>query len=111
MDGAEVLSPSLVQFNGSSQTVGTPAISSSISEDIYLTVLDLPGDNASARIGVLIMPMAGWLWMGGGVIGVGTILSAVPRRRRRETLPADQASADRIEATVDVESSKRVGVS
>ena len=111
VDGAEVLSPSLVQFNGSSQTVGTPAISSSISEDVYLTVLDLPGDNASARIGVLIMPMAGWLWMGGGVIGVGTILSAVPRRRRRETLPADQASADRIEATVDVESSKRVGVS
>ena len=111
VDGAEVLSPSLVQFNGSSQTVGTPAISSSISEDIYLTVLDLPGDTASARIGVLIMPMAGWLWMGGGVIGVGTILSAVPRRRRREELPADQASADRIEATVDVESSERVGVS
>ena len=111
VDGAEVLSPSLVQFNGSSQTVGTPAISSSISEDVYLTVLDLPGDTASARIGVLIMPMAGWLWMGGGVIGVGTILSAVPRRRRREELPADQASADRIEATVDVESSERVGVS
>ena len=111
VDGTEVLMPSLVQFNGSTQTVGTPAISSSISEDVYLTALDLPADNASARIGVLIMPMAGWLWTGGGVIGCGTILSAIPRRRRRTKRSTGQPTTDDGDSIDSADLGDPVGVS
>jgi hypothetical protein len=37
---------------------------------------------------VLIMPLAIWLWIGGGLMGVGTILAAFPGRRRRPTDPS-----------------------
>lgn len=110
VDGTEVLSPSLVQFNGSNQTVGTPAISSSISEDVYLTAVDLPADNASARIGVLIMPMAGWLWTGGAVMGIGTVLSSVPRRRRQAKRSRSESPAKSSEANARPELSEPVGV-
>ena len=94
VDGEDSLAPSMQKFNGSNQTVGTPAIATSVREDIYLTAVDLPVDNMTARIGVLIMPMAMWLWTGGGIIGVGTVLSAIPRRRQRAKPPTEQPPTD-----------------
>ncbi|MEO7399137.1 MAG: heme lyase CcmF/NrfE family subunit [Ilumatobacteraceae bacterium] len=111
VDGTQTLAPSLQQFNGSNQTVGTPAVASSLREDIYLTALDLPADDVTARIGVLIMPMAVWLWTGGAVIGFGTVLSAIPRRRQRRKPAVDEPRTDRTASTVDDELLEPAGVS
>jgi cytochrome c-type biogenesis protein CcmF len=41
----------------------------------------------AAKIKVFITPMIMWLWIGGGLMGVGTLLSAFPGSRRRPTDP------------------------
>ena len=41
----------------------------------------------AAKIKVFIKPMIMWLWIGGGLMGVGTLLSAFPGSRRRPTDP------------------------
>ena len=63
---------------------------------MYLTLV-APPDQAggSAVIGVIVQPLIIWLWIGGGVIAVGTLLAAWPGRRRRPTAP--------VSAPVEVE--------
>ena len=35
---------------------------------------------------VIIEPLVLWLWVGGGVMSLGTLVAAWPRRRRRKVL-------------------------
>ena len=59
---------------------------------MYLTVTRLPDEGSDAvTLRVIIQPMALWLWVGGGVMALGTVLSAWPGRRRRR--PTDPVSA------------------
>lgn len=68
--------------------IGTPSVRSSFIKDIYLT-LEPPVRSTSneAKIKVFIKPMVMWLWIGGGLMALGTLLSAFPGRRRRPTDP------------------------
>ena len=59
---------------------------------MYLTVTRLPDEGSDAvTLRVIIQPMALWLWVGGGVMALGTVLAAWPGRRRRR--PTDPVSA------------------
>jgi hypothetical protein len=86
--------------------VGTPAIDSGFSGDVYLTfdavgglgstsgnqaISNLPA--GSVAIGVVIEPLVAWLWAGGLLIGIGGLLALVPGSRRRATDPTSAPSA------------------
>jgi len=89
-----LLTPAVTTFNGrSGQTVGTPAIDSTLSRDVYVTFdavggtgstsgaqirSDLP--SGSVVLGVTVEPLLSWLWIGGLVIGLGAAASFVRRR-------------------------------
>jgi hypothetical protein len=48
-------------------------------------------------LGVIIEPLVSWLWVGGGIMGFGTLLAAWPTPRRRtddRSEPAGSASGD-----------------
>ena len=51
--------------------------------------------------GVVVQPMVMWLWIGGTLIVVGSVLSAIPGKRRR---PTDPVSAPLAGAPPPVES-------
>ncbi len=88
VDGGQVYAPALSKFPGGSTTIGTPSVRTGLRGDVYLTLLDVPDDDAGAvRLGLLIMPLAVWLWIGGGLMALGTLLAAWPGRRRRPTDP------------------------
>jgi cytochrome c-type biogenesis protein CcmF len=88
------LHPAITTFHGrDGQTVGTPAISSNVWRDVYLTfdavggtgnlsgaqvANDLPA--GSVVLGVTVEPLLVWLWIGGLTIGLGSALSFVRRR-------------------------------
>jgi cytochrome c-type biogenesis protein CcmF len=88
VDGRGILRPAVTQFGAGTQAVGTPAIDSGPVDDVYLTVDNLPGSPGGAvTIGVTVQPLVAWLWAGGGLVVLGSLLAAVPGRRRRATDP------------------------
>ena len=101
-----VFRPATTSFGSALQVVGTPAIDSGFSGDVYLTfdavgglgstsgnqaISNLPA--GSVAIGVVIEPLVAWLWAGGLLIGVGGVLALVPGSRRRATDPASAPAA------------------
>ncbi len=91
IDGGQVYEPALNQFPNATQTIGTPSVRTGLTEDVYLTLVagpEQPGD--PAVIGVIVQPLVAWLWIGGAVMALGTILAAWPgERRRREAATTD----------------------
>jgi cytochrome c-type biogenesis protein CcmF len=87
VDG-RIFEPALSRYPGFGQLIGTPSVRTGLVEDVYLTITRLPTeDSDEVTIRVIIQPMAVWLWIGGGVMALGTILAAWPRGRRRPTDP------------------------
>jgi cytochrome c-type biogenesis protein CcmF len=91
IDGGKVYAPQIQKFPFATQGIGSPSVKTSLTEDVYLTLVSPPtSDGGSAVIGVFVQPLIAWLWIGGLVMGLGTALAAWPGRRRRR--PTDAAS-------------------
>ena len=99
IDGGQAYAPAVSKYKAMGMNIGTPSVKTSFAYDLYLT-LEPPVKVTSdaAKIKVFIKPMVMWLWIGGGLMGLGTLLSAFPGRRRR---PTDPTSA-RVPEAVDV---------
>ena len=92
VDGGQVYEPALSRYPGFGSLIGTPSVKTGLTEDVYLTVTRLPEEGSdTVTLRVIIQPMALWLWVGGGVMALGTVLAAWPGRRRRR--PTDPVSA------------------
>ncbi len=87
IDGGTVFTPAISQFGTGTQPVGTPAVDSSVTADVYLTINSIPDKGGAWTFGVVVQPLVMWLWIGGALVVVGSVLSAVPGRRRRPTDP------------------------
>ncbi|MCP3990738.1 MAG: hypothetical protein GY724_16795, partial [Actinomycetia bacterium] len=46
-------------------------------------------EDDAIRLRVVIRPMVSWIWTGGGIMVLGTILALVPASRRRQTNLSD----------------------
>ena len=84
IDGRHTYAPAISNYPFASEAIGTPSVSSTLTEDVYLTLAATPTKpDGSAVIGVIVEPLVNWLWIGGGVMLFGTLLSAWPGQRRR----------------------------
>lgn len=98
VDGARVYRPAISNYFASSGGgVGTPSVQTTAGglSDVYLTLAappEAPGD--PVVIGVVVQPLVAWLWVGGGLIAIGTLLAALPGRRRRPVLAASAPAHD-----------------
>jgi cytochrome c-type biogenesis protein CcmF len=91
VDGTGPWAPAVNQFSFGEQTIGTPSVRTTLTHDVALTLLGLPDAETDAvTIRVTIQPLVVWLWIGGGVMAVGTLLAVFPGRRRN---PIDPVSA------------------
>ncbi len=105
VDGGGVFHPAVTQFAGAnSEAVGTPAIDSGFTGDVYLTFDAIGGSGpataaqefpdlpkGAVAVGVVVEPLIAWMWAGGLLIGLGGLLALAPGRRRRPTDPASGA--------------------
>jgi cytochrome c-type biogenesis protein CcmF len=91
VDGGKSYAPAITKFVQMGNNIGTPSVKSSWRYDLYLT-LEPPvkSESGEARIKVFIKPLVMWMWIGGGMMAVGTLLALFPGRRRR---PTDAVSA------------------
>ena len=88
VDGGKPYAPAITKFTKIGMNVGTPSVRTGFGSDIYLT-LEPPvrQDSNEARINVFIKPLILWLWIGSGLMAVGTVLAAFPGKRRKPTDP------------------------
>jgi cytochrome c-type biogenesis protein CcmF len=87
IDGHDVYAPSQNLFRASGQVIGTPSVRTGLRNDIYLTLEKRPEGDGATSIKIIILPMVAWIWVGGGVMALGTLLAAFPGRRRRPVEP------------------------
>jgi cytochrome c-type biogenesis protein CcmF len=111
LDGEQVYSPAITTYLNIGQDIGTPSVRTGLTKDVYLTVepgLE-PGDS-TAVVRVFVKPMILWLWIGGLIMAIGTLLAAFPSGRRRDPLspvsaPIGDAALHGDAAPVDGEAS------
>jgi cytochrome c-type biogenesis protein CcmF len=92
VDNGKTYGPAVTKYKSMGTNIGTPSVRSSFVNDIYMT-LEPPvkATSKTAKIKVFIKPMVMWLWIGGLLMGIGTLLAAFPGSRRRK--PTDPVSA------------------
>ena len=91
VDG-QLLTPSLERFIISGQLVPQPGTRTTLTEDVQVALLSPPEDgDTSIVIRATRQPLILWLWLGGLMMLVGTVLSAFPGKRQRK--PTDATSA------------------
>ena len=59
------------------------AFRSTLKEDLYVILGNL-GDNETATFQVYVNPLVAWLWIGGIVLALGTLVCVLPFSTRRE---------------------------
>lgn len=94
LDDTKVYAPAVTTYLQQGMTVPTPSVRTGWTSDVYLTIdgNDPPATDADEVVlRVFVKPMVLWLWIGGAVMAIGTVLSALPSRRSRR--PTDPTSA------------------
>jgi cytochrome c-type biogenesis protein CcmF len=75
--------PSLNLYPGASEPIGTPSIKYGLLKDLYSSVIGFEGDGGDrATFRFFLNPGVMWLWVGGGIMALGGLLAAWPRRRK-----------------------------
>jgi cytochrome c-type biogenesis protein CcmF len=82
-DDLGTYAPAISTFPNASQGIGTPSVRTGFREDVYLTLVSSPNEQGRVTIGVAVNPMVLWLWVGGGVMALGTVVALSPSLRRR----------------------------
>ena len=92
IDGGQAYAPAITKFTAQGMDVPTPSVRTGLDKDIYLTIENGSKPSAGfAKVKIFIKPMIVWLWVGGLLCGLGTVLAAFPGRHRRR--PTDPVSA------------------
>jgi cytochrome c-type biogenesis protein CcmF len=96
IDGGGAYRPAITQFVGGGTSVGTPSVRSTLASDVYITLVTAPAHPGDpATLGIIVQPLIMWLWIGGVIMALGTLLAAWPGRRRNPISP--------VSAPVDVD--------
>lgn len=99
VDGSVTAHPALTTYRRMGMTVPTPGVVTRVDHDMYLALTanraPQPGDQ-TVVVEVSRKPLMVWMWIGGLVMMVGTVLAAFPGRRRRN--PLDAVSAPIVES-------------
>ncbi len=75
--------PAVSTFPNSNSAIGTPSVRTGLLEDVYLTIVSSPNATGRITVGIAVNSMTLWIWLGGGLMALGTIVAIGPTVRRR----------------------------
>lgn len=103
VDGDEVHRPAITTFPNFGRPIGTPSVATGWQDDVYLNVLDLSDDGSTVLLRVIVRPLITWIWTGGLIMGLGSLLAILPTRRRsivdEDGSGVQLGTADRVEVS------------
>ncbi len=88
INGDEVYTPGTSLYLAQGMNVATPSVKPGFTEDLFLVLDQIPDDRnpeGPIRLRVVVRPMITWLWIGGILMSIGTLLALFPGSRRRGT--------------------------
>ncbi len=99
---AGTLLPERRFYPASEQPTTEVALKSNLKEDFYLVLAGFSEDNSKAIVHAFVNPLVAWVWLGGGVCFLGTIICLIPSQHTR--------SAERAPVKSEVEYAKSESV-
>lgn len=81
------LVPALNFYPTMREPLGTPAVRTTLSRDLYLTVMNV-GNDGTIGLRAIITPAVSWIWLGVLIMGVGTALCLMGAGRADRRSPA-----------------------
>ncbi|MGQ0609059.1 MAG: heme lyase CcmF/NrfE family subunit [Chloroflexota bacterium] len=94
------LGTALRDYPNSQAAIATPAVRTSLAEDLYVTLLASDQESGTVTLHLFVNPLVVWIWIGGAVVGFGAMFAIWPERRGR---PVTVERALRAPATASVE--------
>jgi cytochrome c-type biogenesis protein CcmF len=88
------LRTALRDYPNSPTAIATPAVRTSLGEDLYVTLLASDPETQAVTLHLFVNPMVVWIWIGGAIVGIGAAFAIWPERQ-----PALQAAAEPRRAT------------
>jgi len=87
------LEPRMNFYHVSDQPVPTPDVKSSIRGDVYVNLMAFEANGANATIKLIVEPLVPWIWFGGLVIVIGSIIGMFHSGRRAVPVRKPPAAA------------------
>jgi len=87
------LFPAMNYYESQREPVGTPAVRSGLTEDLYLSVHNIDARAGTVGLLVLVNPMVAWIWVATAIMALGGLVALVPPLRAR-ALAARMAAAE-----------------
>jgi cytochrome c-type biogenesis protein CcmF len=75
------LYPRMNQYESQREPIGTPAVRTSLTEDLYLSIHNIDPGNRTVGLLVLVNPMVGWIWIATAIMALGGLLALMPAWR------------------------------
>ena len=91
-DVIDTLEPRLNTYPGSSQAVGTPAVSTGFVNDVYLAIAG--GSGERIELNVFVFPLQWLLWAGGAVVVFGGLFAMIPKPSRQHRASYSSGSTE-----------------
>jgi len=85
---------------GEQQSTSEVALRSTAKEDVYLVFQGGNSDGSKAIFQLYLNPLTAWVWFGGVVLGLGTLIAMLPNKK---TTPRRPAAARRVEEGKEIE--------
>lgn len=89
-DGREVatMAPAKLFYKAAQQPATDVAIRSTPAADLYLVLAGFDDASATATFQVFLTPLVFWIWLGGFVMALGTVVAMWPNVRERAAIAA-----------------------
>jgi len=80
-----VLEPAMNLYQGQREPIGTPDVMTTLTHDLYLSVMSIDAGAQVVGLHSMVNPMVGWIWIAVGFMGLGGLMALIPSRRRPVT--------------------------
>ena len=75
------LYPRMNQYETQREPIGSPAVRTSLTEDLYLSIHNIDPEAGTVGLLVLINPMVSWIWIATAVMALGGLMALFPTLR------------------------------
>ncbi len=103
--------PRLNYYPSQQQPIATPSVKTSPTRDLYLTLMAFDEQGEHATVRAIVNPAVAWLWIGGMIMALGSIVAIVPWRPRSQRAAVEDLVNEVVEEASTHELAERETVS